>query len=100
MFEDFDVSEGKVSTGKLQDNYENYEEFESYSEIYGLAQRLGFEGPKDAWDANPKIQWSTDPNDFKIVKAGFPHKPASGSYEEGKEMSRQAREDPKHWGPK
>ena len=53
--------------GKLQKQYQNFEEFERYSETYGLATRLGFASAKEAWDANPKIQGSVNPSDYKIV---------------------------------
>lgn len=52
---------------KLQDNYDNFEEFLSYDEVYNLSKRLGFETSEEAWEANPTIQGSVDPADFKIV---------------------------------
>lgn len=53
---------------KLQKNYSSLKEWESYSEVYGLAKRLGFKTPKAAWEANPLIQGSVNPSDFKVVK--------------------------------
>ena len=53
--------------GRLQDNYEAYEEFLHYSENYGLARRLGFVTAFHAWKANPTIQWSVIPSDFRIA---------------------------------
>jgi hypothetical protein len=55
---------------RLQDNYENrFDIWEKYDETYGLAERLGFKSAKEAWDANPIIQGSVDPKDFKVVKS-------------------------------
>jgi hypothetical protein len=51
---------------KLQENYDNFYEFERYDDVYNLAQRLGFKSTKEAWDANPMIQGSTNPADFSI----------------------------------
>jgi hypothetical protein len=52
---------------QLQDNYSSLSEFESYSETFGLAKRLGFETAAEAWEANPLIQGSTNPNDFRLA---------------------------------
>ena len=57
----------KVSKGKLQKNYNSFDEFKSYSEIYNLHVRLGYDTVEEAWEDNPMIQWSTDPSDFKKV---------------------------------
>lgn len=53
---------------RLRKNYDSFEQFKHYSEMYGLAQRLGFKTPEDAWSANPVIQGSVSPEDFKVVK--------------------------------
>ena len=53
--------------GKLRKQYTDFEEFQDYSEMYGLHERLGFESAKAAWDANPRIQGSTNPSDYRIV---------------------------------
>lgn len=53
--------------GKLQDNYDSFEEFEAYNDNYGLAKRLGYASAEEAWKDNPMIQGSTDPKDFKKV---------------------------------
>lgn len=56
-------------TAKLRDNYDNdFEQWEAYSDTYGLATRLGFESAEAAWEANPVIRGSTNPSDFKIVE--------------------------------
>ena len=53
---------------RLQDNYDSdFEQFEGYCGAYGLLPRLGFEDAQAAWDANPMIQGSTNPADFKVV---------------------------------
>lgn len=58
--------------GNLRDNYsDNLEQFEAYCETYGIHTRLGFETPREAWNANPKIQVSTDPRDLKIIEMRF-----------------------------
>jgi len=53
----------------LQENYANYEEFERYAETYGLHTRLGYKTSRAAWDANPTVQGSVEPSDFRKVKA-------------------------------
>lgn len=53
---------------KLQDNYNSLEEFEAYSETYGLHKKLGFKSAEKAWIANPTIQGSTNPSDYRKVK--------------------------------
>jgi len=53
--------------GKLQDQYENFEEFESYCETYGIAKRLGYDTPEEAWEANPTVKGSINPEDYKKV---------------------------------
>jgi len=52
---------------KLQDNYGSFGEFEGYSDNYGLAAKLGFKTSEEAWQANPTIQGSTNPDDFRIA---------------------------------
>ena len=52
---------------KLQNVYTSYEEFEAYSDMYGIALRIGFISTKNAWDANPTIQGSTNPSDLCVV---------------------------------
>ncbi len=53
---------------KLQSNYKNLAEFKAYAETYGLHVRLGYNTPEEAWEANPLIQGSVKPEDFKKVK--------------------------------
>ena len=52
---------------RLQDVYANFDEFEAFAETYGLHQRLGYETPRDAWDANPLVQGSVNPADYRRV---------------------------------
>lgn len=55
----------------LRDNYDDdFGQFLAYSDMYGLAGRLGFATAEDAWEANPTIQGSTDPTDFSVVPDG------------------------------
>lgn len=57
----------------LRENYgDDFGAWLAYSDMYGLAGRLGFTTAEDAWEANPTIQGSTDPRDFKVVPAGEP----------------------------
>jgi len=50
---------------KLRDSYNNnFAEFEGYSNMYGIAKRLGYKTNKGAWRANPTVQCSTNPRDF------------------------------------
>jgi hypothetical protein len=53
---------------RLQKNYESFEEFKSYSETFGIAERLGFKSPEEAWKKNPIIQGSVIPSDLCVVK--------------------------------
>ena len=52
---------------RLQKSYESIEEFEYYSEVYGIHSRLGFKSAKEAWDANPIVRGSIIPSDLEVV---------------------------------
>jgi hypothetical protein len=52
----------------LRAPYASFEEFEAWSETYGLHTRLGFETPQEAWAANPIVQSSVEPSDFRVVR--------------------------------
>lgn len=54
---------------KLRKNYANFEEFEYYAELRGLHIRLGYKTPRNAWLANPVVQGSVIPSDFRKVSA-------------------------------
>lgn len=50
---------------RLRENYTSFREFAGYCEAYGLLERLGYASAKEAWKANPVIQGSTIPSDFR-----------------------------------
>lgn len=52
----------------LRKNYGTFEEWKSYSEMYGLTARLGFDSAEQAWKENPRIGGSVHPKDFGLVK--------------------------------
>lgn len=51
--------------GRLRRNYTSYEQWAAYAEMWGLHTRLGYKTPMTAWRANPVIQWSINPGDFR-----------------------------------
>ena len=51
---------------RLQDRYSSFEEFEHYSSTYGITKRLGFNGDRIAWNANPLIEGSVEPSDLRV----------------------------------
>ena len=53
--------------GKLRKQYSSFEEFKEYAETYNIHGRLGFETPEAAWEANPEVQGSTNPDDLRVV---------------------------------
>jgi hypothetical protein len=53
---------------KLQNRYANFEEWEAYARVYNLAKRLGYASAKTAWKANPLIESSVHPSDYRVVK--------------------------------
>lgn len=53
---------------KLQFVYISYEEWESYSEVYGLADRLGYASPREAWEANPVVRGSVNLEDYEVAQ--------------------------------
>lgn len=60
----------KEWVGSLQDNYDgDYEQFESYDEMYNISTRLGFDSPQEAWDENPHILSTKNPNNIKVIKS-------------------------------
>lgn len=60
-------SVNKTWTGRLQDQYVDFEEFLAYAETWGLAERLGYADAQEAWEANPLVTGSTDPADYRRV---------------------------------
>jgi uncharacterized protein (DUF2147 family) len=53
---------------RLRKPYANFEDFEMWSDIYGIASRLGFDSAKKAWDANPIVRSSVNPSDLEILQ--------------------------------
>jgi hypothetical protein len=52
---------------RLQSNYTNFAEFQYYSDVYCLAERLGYASARLLWDSNPVVTGSTNPADFRKV---------------------------------
>lgn len=52
---------------RLRKVYNTFEEFEGYCENYSISERLGYNSPQEAWDANPTIQGSVRPEDCRVV---------------------------------
>jgi transposase InsO family protein len=59
----------KVWIARLHHTYSSFEEWESYSETYGLSSRLGYDSAEEAWEDNPMVQGSIKPSDFKKVES-------------------------------
>lgn len=54
---------------RLRANYDrSFAQFESYDRTYNLAKRLGYKTAANAWKANPLIQGSVNPSDFRKVR--------------------------------
>lgn len=53
--------------GRLHEVYSSLDEWEAYSEMYGLAERFGYANPHDAWEDNPLLEGSTNPDDSRKV---------------------------------
>jgi hypothetical protein len=53
--------------GRLRSVYVSFSEFADNSDMYGLAERLGFSSSEEAWDKNPIIQGSINPEDFRAI---------------------------------
>jgi hypothetical protein len=52
---------------RIQDVYASFSVFADYCFIYNNHARLGFDTPEEAWEANPVIQGSVLPRDYKVV---------------------------------
>lgn len=52
---------------RLQLRYSSFEEWQAYSDTYGLAARLGCASAAAAWEKNPIIESSVNPDDFRGV---------------------------------
>jgi hypothetical protein len=55
-------------TSKLKSVYKSRAKFVAWDETYALASRLGFYSADAAWNANPKIQGSSNPKDYCITE--------------------------------
>lgn len=53
--------------GRLKEFYTNFEEFENYCNTFGIAERLGYSSPEEAWEDNPICQGSIEPSDLRVV---------------------------------
>ena len=52
---------------RLRENYEDYDEWQRYAEMFDLPARMGYDSPSQAWSDNPMIQGSVIPSDFRVV---------------------------------
>jgi len=53
---------------RLQKVYDDFDEWQRYSDCYGLAYKLGYKNASTAWKANPIVQGSSIPSDYRKVK--------------------------------
>ena len=74
--------------GKLRDQYQNFEEFAHYAETYGLAARLEFDSAEAAWAANPVVEGSTNPADYRRHREPYRLALSNGSSPRGAQMGR------------
>lgn len=60
---------------RLRASYDdNPDSWKWYNEHYGLAARLGYGSAQAAWEANPLIEGSVLPSDFRVVDGRQPWK--------------------------
>jgi len=52
---------------RVQSVYSTYDEFADYCFLYNNHVRLGFSTPMEAWEANPVVQGSVNPSDYRRV---------------------------------
>ncbi len=55
----------KKWSDRLQNVYTDFAEFLHYNQIYNLAARLGYETGQEAWLANPLVEGSVIPEDYR-----------------------------------
>ena len=55
----------KKWSDRLQNVYASFAEFLHYNQIYNLAARLGYETGQEAWLANPLVEGSVIPEDYR-----------------------------------
>jgi len=53
---------------RLQNVYTDLAEFRRWSDVYGLARRLGYRSAAAAWTANPLVRGSVIPSDYGVVR--------------------------------
>jgi hypothetical protein len=53
--------------GRLRSQYASKEEWKHYAGMYGLARRLGYKSAEAAWKADPVIEGSVSPGDFRAA---------------------------------
>ena len=53
---------------RLQKVYSSFEDFQGFCLFYSLHKRLGFNSVREAWEANPMIEGSANPSDYRKVK--------------------------------
>ena len=53
---------------KLQKVYRSLGELEHYDKTFNIVKRLGYKSAKTAWKANPTIQGSVLPSDFRKIR--------------------------------
>jgi hypothetical protein len=58
------------SQEKLHKIYTGYKEFFAYSELFGLAKKLGYKSPEAAWKANPTVESSSEPSAYLKAPQG------------------------------
>jgi len=54
--------------GRIQEVYATFSEFADWCNNYNNHVRLGFGSPAEAWDANPMVQGSVNPADYRKVR--------------------------------
>ena len=55
---------------RLRANYDDsLSQFQAYADAYNLVARLGYPNAEAAWKANPVIEGSVNPGDFRMVRA-------------------------------
>jgi hypothetical protein len=50
---------------RLRNNYSSFADWEYNSDMWGLCNRLGYGTAENAWIANPVVEGSTNPGDFR-----------------------------------
>lgn len=58
----------KLWKAKVQKVYSSLEDLQAYDRGYNIAARCGYRSAKALWDANPRLQGSTNPADFGVAQ--------------------------------